>query len=137
MKKKNDDFLITSEEYESIVKYFSLVSKKNILCIANKKIKIFLFDNNISKIDLLLQNLEKNFINLYYLDFISRFFFKSTIIRYKLNLILALHEADYDNFNIILKNSLITLLIDLCIFALIAITVPVWILFIIIVRILK
>ena len=105
MKKRNDNFLITSEEYKSFVKYFSLISKKNILYIANKKITIFLIDNNISKIDLFLQNLEKNFINLYYLDFICRFFFKNTIIRYKLNLILALHEADYDNFNIILKNS--------------------------------
>lgn len=137
MKKRNDNFLITSEEYKSFVKYFSLISKKNILYIANKKITIFLIDNNISKIDLFLQNLEKNFINLYYLDFICRFFFKNTIIRYKLNLILALHEADYDNFNIILKNSLISLIIDLCIFALIAITVPVWILFIIIIRIFK
>jgi hypothetical protein len=137
MKKRNDNFLITSEEYKSFVKYFSLISKKNILYIANKKITIFLIDNNISKIDLFLQNLEKNFINLYYLDFICRFFFKNTIIRYKLNLILALHEADYDNFNIILKNSLISLIIDLCIFALIAITVPAWILFIIIIRIFK
>ena len=137
MNKSKDDFLINKEQYKSIVKYFSLVGKNNIFAFANKKIKIFLFSNNITKLDKFFLNLEKNLINLYYLDCISKFFFKKTIIRYKLNLLLALHEADYDNFKIILKNSFINLLADFFIFVLVGITIPVWILFIIIIRVLK
>ena len=126
----NKVFTITVTEYSKYVKYFSLMANSQLLEIANFKIKNYLKDNSISNIDLFLENSNCYYYDIFYLDFFSKFFFKKSFIRFKLNLIVALHESDYENFNNMINNSTVTkILLDILKFALIFITSPLWLIY--------
>jgi len=138
MNNKNENFFLSKKQYRYIALYLSLKLKEEIFLLAKKKIEAFLQNQKLSKIDFILSNINYNKINLHYLDFITKFFFKKTLIRYKLNLMLALSEADYDNFVIMLKkNSLIGIIFEFLLFLIIFFTIPFWILFHIFLRIFK
>jgi len=126
----NKVFTITVTEYSKYVKYFSLMANSQLLEIANFKIKNYLKDNSISNIDLFLESCNYYYYDIFYLDFVSKFFFKKSFIRFKLNLIVALHESDYENFNNMINNSTVTKsLLDILKFALIFVTSPLWLIY--------
>lgn len=135
---KNEQFFLTRENCKNIANYLSLKFKEEIYLFAKNKIDLFLKNRNLSQIDVILNSISCNKINLYYLDFITKFFLKKALIRYKLNLILAVSEADYDNFEILIKkNNLIEIIYEFLIFVIVFFTIPFWILFHILLRILK
>tara|TARA_Y100000816_G_C26107656_1_gene589213 strand:+ start:3319 stop:3759 length:441 start_codon:yes stop_codon:yes gene_type:complete len=114
-------------EYENFAKYLSVNYSEEIHNIANNEIEKHAKKHSSSLFDIFENNSEKNFINFFYLDFLSKYFFKNSFFRFKLNLILALNEADYENFNIMRReNSLLSLAKSLIIFVLIAISAPFW-----------
>ena len=126
----NKVFTITATEYSKYVKYFSLMDNSQLLEIANFKVKNYLKDNSISNIDLFLESCNCYYYDIFYLDFFSKFFFKKSFIRFKFNLIVALHESDYENFNNMVNNSTITkILLDILKFVFIFITSPLWLIF--------
>ena len=97
-------FQLDYSEYERLSSYLKLETKEEIFNILNQKLLLFSKYKNFSRLDVFIKKIKKNIINIYYLDFFIKFFFKKSILRYQLNLILAIHESDYDNFQIILKN---------------------------------
>jgi hypothetical protein len=126
----NKVFTITATEYSKYVKYFSLMDNSQLLEIANFKVKNYLKDNSISNIDLFLESCNCYYYDIFYLDFFSKFFFKKSFIRFKFNLIVALHESDYENFNNMVNNSTITkILLDILKFVFIFITSPLWLIY--------
>ena len=126
----NKIFTITATEYSKYVKYFSLMDNSQLLEIANFKVKNYLKDNSISNIDLFLESCNCYYYYFFYLDFFSKFFFKKSFIRFKFNLIVALHESDYENFNNMVNNSTITkILLDILKFVFIFITSPLWLIY--------
>ena len=106
------------------------MGKKNneeIYDVANYEIKKYFEKNSSILFDLIVLNSEKYFINFFYLDFLTKYFFKNSLFRFKLNLILAINEADFGNFNIMrMKNSYLSLFKNFIIFAFIMLTTPVW-----------
>ena len=126
----NKIFTITASEYSKYVKYFSLMDNSQLLEIANFKVKNYLKDNSISNIDLFLESCNCYYYDIFYLDFFSKFFFKKSFVRFKFNLIVALHESDYENFNNMVNNSTITkILLDILKFVFIFITSPLWLIY--------
>ena len=126
----NKVFTITATEYSKYVKYFSLMDNSQLLEIANFKVKNYLKDNSISNIDLFLESCNCYYYDIFYLDFFSKFFFKKSFIRFKFNLLFALHESDYENFNNMVNNSTITkILLDILKFVFIFITSPLWLIY--------
>ena len=114
-------------EYKNFAKYLSVNYSEKIHNITNNEIKKYSKKHSLSLFDIFENNSEKNFINFFYLDFLSKYFFKNSFFRFKLNLILALNEADYENFNIMRReNSLFSLAKSLIIFVLIGISAPFW-----------
>lgn len=114
-------------EYENFAKYLSVNYSEEIHNIANNEIEKHAKKHSSSLFDIFENNSEKNFINFFYLDFLSKYFFKNSFFRFKLNLILALNEADYENFNIMRReNSLFSLAKTLIIFVFIGISAPFW-----------
>ena len=125
------NYLITKKEYSTYVKYFSFIEKDNILNLINLKLEDHLKKSSISKIDILFKNSTNLYLNIFYLDFLSKFFFKKSLVRFKLNLIIASHEADYENFNKIINNTkLLNFFFDIPKFIFITITSPVWLFFV-------
>jgi hypothetical protein len=125
-------FQLDYSEYEGLSSYLKLESKEEIFNILNRKLLLFSKYKNCSRLDVFIKKIKKNIINIYYLDFFIKFFFKKSILRYQLNLILALHESDYDNFQIILKNrSIYIVFYELLMFVFVLISFPFWILIII------
>lgn len=125
------NYLITKKEYSTYVKYFSFIEKDNILNLINLKLEDHLKKSSISKIDILFKNSTNLYLNIFYLDFLSKFFFKKSLVRFKLNLIIASHEADYENFNKIINNTkLLNFFFDIPKFIFIIITSPVWLFFV-------
>ncbi len=125
------NYLITKKEYSTYVKYFSFIEKDNILNLINLKLEDHLKKSSISKIDILFKNSTNLYLNIFYLDFLSKFFFKKSLIRFKLNLIIASHEADYENFKKIINNTkLLNFFFDIPKFIFITITSPVWLFFV-------
>ena len=120
-------FQLDYNEYQLLSSYLKLEPKKEIFNILNQKLLIFSDYKKFNKIDVFLKKIKKNIINIYYLDFVTKFFFKKSILRYQLNLILALHESDYDNFHILIKNrGIYTVFYEILIFIYISISFPVW-----------
>jgi hypothetical protein len=125
-------FQLDYSEYERLSSYLKLETKDEIFNILNQKLLLFSKYKNFSRLDVFIKKIKKNIINIYYLDFFIKFFFKKSILRYQLNLILALHESDYDNFQIILKNrSIYIVFYELLMFVFVLISFPFWILIII------
>ena len=131
-------FQLDYSEYERLSSYLKLETKEEIFNILNLKLLLFSKYKNFSRLDVFIKKIKKNIINIYYLDFFIKFFFKKSILRYQLNLILALHESDYDNFQIILKNRNIYILFyELLMFVFVLISFPIWLLIIIFLNIFR
>jgi|LakMenEpi03Aug12_release.lakeMendotaPanAssembly.Ray.scaffolds.fasta_scaffold478006_1 hypothetical protein len=131
-------FQLDYSEYERLSSYLKLETKEEIFNILNQKLLLFSKYKNFSRLDVFIKKIKKNIINIYYLDFFIKFFFKKSILRYQLNLILAIHESDYDNFQIILKNRNIYILFyELLMFVFVLISFPIWLLIIIFLNIFR
>jgi len=131
-------FQLDYSEYERLSSYLKLETKDEIFNILNQKLLLFSKYKNFSRLDVFIKKIKKNIINIYYLDFFIKFFFKKSILRYQLNLILALHESDYDNFQIILKNRNIYIVFyELLMFVFVLISFPIWFLIIIFLNIFR
>jgi len=103
------------------------IKNKSVVISEEEKIQII---NSISNIDLFLESCNCYYYDIFYLDFFSKFFFKKSFIRFKFNLIVALHESDYENFNNMVNNSTITkILLDILKFVFIFITSPLWLIY--------
>ena len=131
-------FQLDYSEYELLSSYLKLETKEEIFNILNQKLLLFSKYKKFSRLDVFIKKIKKNIINIYYLDFFIKFFFKKSILRYQLNLILAIHESDYDNFQIILKNRNIYILFyELLMFVFVLISFPIWLLVIIFLNIFR
>ena len=125
----NKIFAISNEKYLKYVKYFSLMEKDKLLQIANIKVENYLKYNFVTNTDIFLEKCTQNYLDIYYIDLLSKFIFKKSLARFKLNLIIALHESDFENFNYIINNSnLIKSFYDILIFSFVLITSPLWLL---------
>jgi len=131
-------FQLDYSEYERLSSYLKLETKDEIFNILNQKLLLFSKYKNFTRLDVFIKKIKKNIINIYYLDFFIKFFFKKSILRYQLNLILAIHESDYDNFQIILKNRNIYIVFyELLMFVFVLISFPIWFLIIIFLNIFR
>ncbi|MDA9710339.1 hypothetical protein N9U27_02210 [Candidatus Pelagibacter sp.] len=126
----NKNFEISNQEYLFYIKYFNLIQNNKILDIANIKLNNYSRNNSSKFLDFYLNFCIKYYFDIFYLDFLTKFLFKKSIIRFKLNLILALHEADYDNFQLMISSSNYTrIILDILKFTIILFTFPIWIIY--------
>ena len=80
--------------------------------------------------DFFLNSCIRYYFDIFFLDFLSKFFFRKSIIRLKLNLILALQEADYNNFNYMIETSTIKeAIFDTLKYLIISVTFPIWLIY--------
>ena len=101
----NKDFKISSKEYFFYVRYLNLIENKKLLNTANIKLENYLNNNSVKYTDFFLNSCIRHYFDIFFLDFLSKFFFQRSIIRLKLNIVLALQEAEYDNFNHMINNT--------------------------------
>ena len=126
----NNDFKISNKEYSFYIKYLSLIENKKLLDIANIRIEKYINNNSLKNTDIFLNSCIKYYFDIFFLDFLSKFFFPKSIIRLKLNLILALQEADYNNFNHIIETSTIKeAIFDTLKYLIISVTFPAWLIY--------
>tara|TARA_B100001057_G_C22311813_1_gene742325 strand:+ start:112 stop:537 length:426 start_codon:yes stop_codon:yes gene_type:complete len=126
----NKDFKISDKEYSFLIRYFNLIENKTLLHTANVRIENYLNTNSVKYTDFFLNNCLKYYFDIFFLDFLSKFFFRKSIIRLKLNIVLALQEADYENFNHIIETSNIKeAILDFFKYTIILVTFPVWLLY--------
>ncbi len=126
----NKSFNISNQEYLFYIKYLNLIENKKLMQAANIRIENYLNYNPIRYTDFFLNSCLKHYFDIFFLDFISKFFFRRSIIRLKLNMILALQEAEYDNFNHMIDSSNIKVIIlDILRFSIILPTFPIWLLY--------
>ena len=126
----NSNFKISNKEYSFYIKYFNLIENKKLLDIANIRIEKYIDNNSLKNTDFFLNSCIKYYFDIFFLDFLSKFFFRKSIIRLKLNLILALQEADYNNFNHMIETSTIKQAIfDTLKYLIISVTFPVWLIY--------
>ena len=126
----NKSFKISNQEYLFYIKYFNLIKNEKLLNAANIRIENYVNSNTMKYIDFFLNSCIQNYSDIFFLDFLSKFFFRRSIIRLKLNMILALQEADYDNFNRMIDSANIKIIIlDLFKFIIILLTFPIWLLY--------
>lgn len=129
--KKN--IFITKNEYSLYSKYFSLIEQEKILELTNRKIENYIKKNKLTKFDYYFKSIELKYIDFFFLDFLSKFFFKKSIIRFQLNIILAIHESEYSNFKkMINKSNIFEVIIDFINLFWIVPLSPFWLLYIII-----
>lgn len=123
-------FKISKKEYLFYIKYFNLIKNEKLLDTANTRIENYVTSNDMKYIDYFLNSCIQNYSDIFFLDFLSKFFFRRSIIRLKLNMILALQEADYDNFNRMIDSAKMKIIIlDLFKFIIILLTFPIWLLY--------
>jgi len=126
----NSDFKISNKEYSFYIKYFNLIENQKLLDIANIRIEKYINNNSLKNTDFFLNSCIRYYFDIFFLDFLSKFFFRKSIIRLKLNLILALQEADYNNFNHMIETSTIKQAIfDTLKYLIISVTFPVWLIY--------
>ena len=126
----NKDFKISDKEYTFFIKYFNLIENKTLMHNANIRIENYINNNSVKYTDFFLNNCLKYYFDIFYLDFLSKFFFRKSIIRLKLNIVLALHEADYKNFNHMIETSNINVVfLDTLKYSIISTTFPIWLLY--------
>jgi len=126
----NKDFKISDKEYTFFIKYFNLIENKTIKHNANIRIENYINNNSVKYTDFFLNNCLKYYFDIFYLDFLSKFFFRKSIIRLKLNIVLALQEADYKNFNHMIETSNINVVfLDTLKYSIISTTFPIWLLY--------
>jgi len=126
----NKDFKISDKEFTFFIKYFNLIENKTLMHNANIRIENYINNNSVKYTDFFLNNCLKNYFDIFYLDFLSKFFFRKSIIRLKLNIVLALQEADYKNFNHMIETSNINVVfLDTLKYSIISATFPIWLLY--------
>ena len=126
----NKNFKISNQEYLFYIKYFNLIKNEKLLHTANTRIENYVTSNTMKYIDYFLNSCIQNYLDVFFLDFLSKFFFRRSIIRLKLNMILALQEADYDNFNQMIDSANVkTIILDIFKFIIILLTFPIWLLY--------
>ena len=126
----NKDFKISDKEYTFFIKYFNLIENKTLMHNANIRIENYINNNSVKYTDFFLNNCLKYYFDIFYLDFLSKFFFRKSIIRLKLNIVLALQEADYKNFNHMIETSNINVVfLDTLKYSIISTTFPIWLLY--------
>ena len=126
----NKSFKISNQEYLFYIKYFNLIKNEKLLHAANTRIENYVNSNTMKYIDYFLNSCIQNYFDVFFLDFLSNFFFRRSIIRLKLNMILALQEADYNNFNQMIDSANIKVIIlDIFKFIVILLTFPIWLLY--------
>jgi len=126
----NNDFKISNKEYSFYIKYLNLIENKKLLDIANIRIEKYINNNSLENTDIFLNSCIKNYFDIFFLDFLSKFFFPKSIVRLKLNLILALQEADYNNFDHIIETTTIKeVILDAFKYIIISVTFPVWLIY--------
>ena len=126
----NKSFKISDQEYQLYIKYFNLIKNEKLLHSANTRIDNYVNSNTMKYMDYFLNNCLQNYFDVFFLDFLSKFFFQRSIIRLKLNMILALQEADYDNFNQMINSANIKIIIlDIFKFIIILLTSPFWLIY--------
>ncbi len=123
----NKSFKISNKEYSFYIKYFNLIENKELLHSANIRIENYINFNPMKYSDFFLNNCILHYLDIFFLDFLSKFFFRRSIIRLKLNMILAIQEAEYNNFNHMIDSSnLKVIILDLLKFSLVLFTFPIW-----------
>ncbi len=123
----NKSFKISNKEYSFYVKYFNLIENEELLHSANIRIENYINFNSVKYSDFFLNSCILHYFDIFFLDFLSKFFFRRSIIRLKLNMILAIQEAEYNNFNHMIDSSnLKVIILDLFKFSLILLTFPIW-----------
>ena len=126
----NKDFKISDKEYTFFIKYFNLIENKTLMHNANIRVENYINNNSVKYTDFFLNNCLKYYFDIFYLDFLSKFFFRKSIIRLKLNIVLALQEADYKNFNHMIETSNINIVfLDTLKYSIISATFPIWLLY--------
>ena len=126
----NKDFKISDKEYTFFIKYFNLIENKTLMHNANIRIENYINNNSVKYTDFFLNNCLKYYFDIFYLDFLSKFFFRKSVIRLKLNIVLALQEADYKNFNHMIETSNINVVfLDTLKYSIISATFPIWLLY--------
>jgi len=126
----NKDFKISDKKYSFFIKYFNLIENKTLMHNANIRIENYINNNFAKYTDFFLNNCLKYYFDIFYLDFLSKFFFRKSIIRLKLHIVLALQEADYKNFNHMIETSNINVVfLDTLKYSIISATFPIWLLY--------
>ena len=126
----NKDFKISSKEYFFYVRYLNLIENQKLLNTANIKLENYLNNNSVKYTDFFLNSCIRHYFDIFFLDFLSKFFFQRSIIRLKLNIVLALQEAEYDNFNHMINNTNFKLvMLDMLRYIIVSITFPLWLLY--------
>ena len=126
----NKSFKISNQEYLFYIKYFNLIKNEKLLDTANTRIENYVTSNAMKYIDYFLNSCIQNYSDIFFLVFLSKFFFRRSIIRLKLNMILALQESDYDNFNRMIDSANFKIIIlDVLKFIIILLTFPIWLLY--------
>ena len=126
----NKSFKISKKEYLFYIKYFNLIKNEKLLHSANTRIENYVNSNTMKYMDYFLNSCLQSYFDIFFLDFLSKFFFRRSIIRLKLNMILALQEADYDNFNKMINSANIKIIIlDIFKFIIVLLTFPIWLVY--------
>ena len=123
------NFNISDKEYQFYVKYLKLIKNEKLLQNANIRLNNYINNNSLSHSDFFLNNSIHYYFDIFFLDFLSKFIFRRSIVRLKLNMILALHEAEFYNFKKMINSSNFKMIIlDFFKFVIILITCPIWLL---------
>jgi hypothetical protein len=126
----NKNFKISNKEYLFYTKYFNLIENKELLRTANIRIENNIDFNSIKYGDFFLNNCIQHYFDMFFLDFLSKFFFRKSVVRLKLNMILALHEAEYVNFEYMIDSTNIKVIIfDTLKFIIVLFTFPIWLMY--------
>ena len=126
----NKSFKISDQEYQLYIKYLNLIKNEKLLHSANTRIENYVNSNTMKYMDYFLNSCLQSYFDIFFLDFLSKFFFRRSIIRLKLNMILALQEADYDNFNKMINSANIKIIIlDIFKFIIVLLTFPIWLVY--------
>ncbi len=124
------NFNISDQEYQFYVKYLNLIKNEKLLQSANIRLNNYINNNSLSHSDFFLNNSIHNYFDIFFLDFLSKFIFRRSIVRLKLNMILALHEAEFYNFKKMINSSNFKMIIlDFFKFVIILVTCPIWLLY--------
>ena len=120
------NFNISDKEYQFYVKYLKLIKNENFRTLI--RLNNYINNNSLSHSDFFLNNSIHYYFDIF-LDFLSKFIFRRSIVRLKLNMILALHEAEFYNFKKMINSSNFKMIIlDFFKFVIILITCPIWLL---------
>ena len=69
-------FKISKKEYLFYIKYFNLIKNEKLLDTANTRIENYVTSNDMKYIDYFLNSCIQNYSDIFFLDFLSKFFFE-------------------------------------------------------------